>query len=108
MATVRITAAAKLDIQDIFDYIAEHDSESAAEHVLGQIEACINSLRALPARGKLSEELVALGVRDYREVHFKPYRIVYGVFGNAVDIFLVADRRRNMKALLQRRLLNLS
>ena len=40
-----------------------------------------------------------------REVHFKPYRIVYRVLGEDVYVYLVADGRREMQALLSRRLL---
>jgi len=46
-----------------------------------------------------------MGIRDFREVHFKPYRIIYRVYGRRVVVFLMADGRRDMRALLARRLL---
>lgn len=46
-----------------------------------------------------------MGIRDYREIFFKPYRIIYRVIDAIVYVFLVADGRRDMQALLQRRLL---
>jgi toxin ParE1/3/4 len=48
---------------------------------------------------------VALGIREYRETFFKPYRIVYHVEGARVFISLIADGRRDMQSLLARRLL---
>jgi toxin ParE1/3/4 len=48
---------------------------------------------------------VALGIREYRETFFKPYRIVYHVDGHLVFISLIADGRRDMQSLLARRLL---
>ena len=44
-------------------------------------------------------------IKEYREVHFKPYRIVYRVSDDAVRVLMIADGRRDMEALLQRRLL---
>ena len=50
-------------------------------------------------------QLLALGIRDYRETFFKPYRIVYTVEGKRVYVSLIADGRRDMQTLLARRLL---
>ena len=41
----------------------------------------------------------------YREVYFKPYRIIYHARGERVIINLIADGRRDMSVLLQRRLI---
>ncbi len=41
----------------------------------------------------------------YREVFFKPYRIIYHVREERVIINLIADGRRDMSVLIQRRLL---
>ena len=46
-----------------------------------------------------------LEVREYREIFFKPYRIIYRVMGDNVYVLVIADGRRDMQALLQRRLL---
>jgi toxin ParE1/3/4 len=46
-----------------------------------------------------------LGIREYREVFFKPYRLIYRIIGNKVYIMLIVDGRRDMQSLLQRRLL---
>jgi len=49
--------------------------------------------------------LLHLGIREYRQTIFKPYRMIYRIIGKTVYIYLIADGRRNMQALLERRLL---
>lgn len=44
-------------------------------------------------------------IKEYREVHFKPYRIVCRVSDDAGHVLMIADGRRDMEVLLQRRLL---
>jgi len=48
--------------------------------------------------------LAEVGIRDFRQCVFKPYRLIYRVMGRKVVIYLVADGRRNMQALPARRL----
>jgi len=73
--------------------------------VLTGIEKVFGSLSESPNRGASPKELLVLGIRDYREIFFKPYRVIYRVLGNVVHVFLIADGRRDMQTLLQRRLL---
>ena len=103
--TVLLTEDAAADLNDIFTYISEHGSASNAEYVLDEIEKKFVSLSELPERGVYPKELIALGIRDYREIFFKPYRIIYRIVEADVYVFLIADGRRDMQTLLQRRLL---
>lgn len=73
--------------------------------VLDRIEAAIAALARFPDRGAHPAELLALGMREYRETSFKPYRIIYRVEGRRVHVYLIADGRRDMQSLLARRLL---
>jgi toxin ParE1/3/4 len=102
---VRWTAAAAADLEEIIDWISQNDSPARAEYVLGRIESVVDALKRYPERGGYPPELLQVGTRDYRETFFKPYRIVYRVDGRHVFIYLVADGRRDMQALLSRRLL---
>jgi len=47
-----------------------------------------------------------IGIQEYREMFFKPYRIIYRVMDKNVYILLIVDGRRDMQSLLQRRLLD--
>lgn len=100
-----MTADAARDLEEIVDWILRHDGVGRAQHVLERIQAAVDALKRFPERGPHPAELVALGVREYRETFFKPYRIVYRVYGTRVFISLIADGRRDMRALLARRLI---
>lgn len=51
------------------------------------------------------KERVGLGIKEYRQTFFKPYRVIYRVTGNQVIVDLMADGRRDMQSVLARRLL---
>ena len=102
---VLLTADANGDLEELFDYISEHDSPSKADYVLDRIQKVVESLATFPKRGSYPMELLALGIREYRQMFFKPYRLIYRVIGRRVYIYLIADGRRDMQALLERRLL---
>jgi toxin ParE1/3/4 len=103
---VLLTNDAARDLDEIYNYIALHDSHQKADYVLDRFEQVFFNLSEFPERGVYPNELLALGIREYRETFFKPYRIVYRVMENIVYILLIADGRRDMQSLLQRRLLN--
>ena len=102
---VLLTSDAERDLEEIFDYIAEHHSPTAARHVLDRVEKSIVSLSTFPERGSFPKELLALGIRDYRQVFFKPYRVIYRTIETRIYIYLIVDGRRDMQTLLARRLL---
>ena len=102
---VTITARAKQDLRALVRWIAQHDSPGAAEHVLDKVLETCHTLALQPERGAYPAELAALGIRRYRQVFFKPYRVIYRVDGDQVAVLLIADGRRNLKTLLERRLL---
>lgn len=102
--TVRLTDDAARDLEEVFNYVSRRDAPSRAERVLDRIEEAFQALSAFPERGSYPRELLDLGIREYREVFFKPYRIIYRVMDDGVYVMVIADGRRDMRALLQRRL----
>ena len=103
---VLLTKDAAQDLNEIYDYIAVHDSPRKASYVLGQIEKTFSTLSEFPERGVYPKELLNLGIREYREILFKPYRIIYRVERRTIYVYLIADGRRDMQTLLSRRLLD--
>ena len=103
---VLLTNDAARDLGEIYDYIALHDSPAKADYVLDRIEEVFSSLSEFPERGVYPKELLAIGIREFREIFFKPYRIIYRVIDNIVYVLLIVDGRRDMQSLLERRLLN--
>ena len=102
---VQLTDDATRDLEEICDYIDRHDEPGRADYVLEQIEKAFSSLSEYPERGNYPMELLDIGIREYREIFFRPYRIIYRVMENNVYVLLIADGRRDMQTLLQRRLL---
>jgi len=102
---VKLTSEAEKDIEDIYDYIAKKDTPRNAEYVLENLELLILSLDESPERGHYPPELSIQGIKEYREVLFKPYRVIYEIIGYKVIIHLCVDSRRDMKSLLERRIL---
>jgi toxin ParE1/3/4 len=102
---VLLTAGAERDLEDIYNYIAESDSPTKADHVLNRLLEAADHLAAFPERGSRPKELQALGIREYRQTFFKPYRLIYRVIGKQVFVYVIADGRRDMQSLLERRLL---
>lgn len=102
---VLLTEGAEQDLESIYDYIAEFDSTTHANHVLDQLLKVVEKLAQFPERGNYPNELIALGIKEYRQATFKPYRVIYRVMGNQVLIYLIVDGRRDMQSLLARRLL---
>jgi toxin ParE1/3/4 len=103
---VFLTNDAARDLDEIYRYIALHDSRQKADYVLERFENMFFSLSEFPERGAYPNELLALGIREYRETFFRPYRIIYRVMDNIVYVLLIADGRPDMQSLLQWRLLN--
>jgi toxin ParE1/3/4 len=102
---VFLTNDAARDLDGLYDYITQHDAAQKADYVLEQIEKAFSRLSKSPERGAHPKELLALGILEYREIFFKPYRIIYRVMNKNVYVLLIADGRRDMQTLLQRRLL---
>lgn len=102
---VLLTNDAARDLEEIYRYVARHDAPGKADRLLDRIEKAFSGLSETPERGVFPRELAALGIREYREVFFKPYRIIYRVLDKRVYVLLIADGRRDMRELLQRRLL---
>ncbi|MCL4309209.1 MAG: type II toxin-antitoxin system RelE/ParE family toxin [Thermoleophilia bacterium] len=102
---VLLTNDAACDLDEIYDYIALYDEPQKADYVLEQIEKAFSRLSESPERGTYPKELLSMGIREYREVFFKPYRIIYRVMNKNVYVLLIVDGRRNLQLLLQRRLL---
>lgn len=102
---IRLGEGAERDLVDLHRYISLHESVQRAEYVLDRLEALCAELVELPERGHVPPELHQIGVTSYREVHFKPYRVIYEVTGRDVSVHCILDERRDMQSLLQWRLI---
>ena len=100
-----VIAAAKSALREIFHYVELNDTFERADKLIDGVERAIAALTEMPQRGHYPPELDRIGNRDFREIHFKPYRIIYSIRENEVIVHCVLDGRRDMQTLLQQCLL---
>ncbi len=102
---VRVTEGAEGDLAEIVAFLAEREGPIVAERVLESLLDAADHLAHFPERGTHPKELMKLGIRDFRQVILRPYRLIYRMAGNQVFLLLVADGRRDFQSLLERRIL---
>ena len=103
--TIEIVIDAENDLREIYRYAARNDSIGKADRLIDNIEKTIVTLETLPFRGNYPPELERIGVLEFREVFFKPYRIIYQVMKSIVYVHCIFDGRRDLPDLLQNRFL---
>lgn len=87
---VRFTAEARIRLRIIHAYIAQ-DSLQNADALIGRIIERAESLSDLPLRGRKVPEYDDDAVREVPE---EPYRIIYRVTENEIQIVTVMHNRR--------------
>ena len=102
---VIVLPEAKEDLIDIYIYIARHDSILNAETLHIKLEDKCASLKENLERGHEVPELKRVFVESFREIHFKPYRIIFQIVSETVYIHAVVDGRRELQWFLERRML---
>jgi toxin ParE1/3/4 len=102
---VLLTEDAERDLEEMYDYVAEFDSIERAPYVLDRLLETIERLTQSAERGTQPPELRSVGIKDYRQIFFKPYRVIYRLIGDEVIVYVIADGRRDLQTLLSRRLL---
>jgi plasmid stabilization system protein ParE len=91
------------DLAELLAFIAV-DSAPDAERVLQRIERRAAALESSPRRGRVVPELARFGVRTWRELVVRPYRMIYRIEGDTVIVLAVFDGRRDLEDLLLERL----
>ena len=102
---VHIILDAEEDLFEIYKYVYLNDSEDKADLLYSKLKEVCNSLENYAERGHVVGELSELGISDFQELHFKPYRIIYQLIDDTVYIHCILDGRRDMQRLLQERLI---
>ncbi|WP_334185861.1 type II toxin-antitoxin system RelE/ParE family toxin [Novosphingobium sp.] len=102
---VELTQGAEDDLEEIHGYIAKVRGAEDADALIDLFLATLETLETFPERGGVPKELEGLGLREFRQVLLRQYRLIYRVFGDRALILLIADGRRDMRELLERRLL---
>lgn len=96
---VRWTKNAISDLEAIASYIKK-DSPHNAQKIAKKLKEKAESLAHTPARGRIVPELLQMGLKNWRELIVKPYRIIYQIRGEKVFIFSIIDSRRDVEDIL--------
>ena len=102
---VYLTSDAEKDLGDLLLFIDMRDSPERADSVFERLKRSILDLVNFPHRGRIVPELKEMGVLEYREIFFKPYRIMYFTRERKVYIVAIFDGRRDLEEVLHRRFL---
>lgn len=102
---VNLSYSAEEDLFEIYQYVFLNDSAEKADRLYSKLyEKCI-ALQEYPNRGHIPSELSLLGIDDFLEITYKPYRIIYQVIEKVIFIHCILDGRRDLQKLLQERLI---
>lgn len=102
---VIIDPQAKQDLKEIFIYLAINDSIRSVNKLIDALEESLYKLEKFPERGHIPLELIPTGIKNYLEIHYKHYRIIYEIEYDSIYIHSVIDGRRNIQEILSNRLL---
>lgn len=101
--SVHVIRDAENDLWDIYRYVADNDSVEKADRLIDTLHQTMKTLEASPLRGHCPPELERIGVLEFREIFFKPYRIIYQITSPDVFIYCVLDGRRQLTDSFQER-----
>ena len=88
---VIIDPQAKLDLNEIFCYVAMNYNIQFANKILADFEETCFKPGKIPEQGLIPPELKSTGIKRYLEIHYKPYRIIYEIGKNLIYIHCVID-----------------
>lgn len=100
---VVITVSAARDLNEIIHYIAQ-ESQDAADRILKRLNEKARSLEFAPDRGRIVPELASIGIRSWRELIVRPWRIIYRSRERKVEVWAILDGRRDLEDILLERL----
>ncbi len=94
---VFISSEAETDLLAISSYIEDKDSRGSADRIFNGFIKTSLGLEEFPERSHCPRELERIHVREYSEIHLKPFRIIYRITGHNVFIHAILDGRRNLQ-----------
>jgi len=102
--TVNVNKTAKNDLREIVKYVSKNNPMNAI-NILKRIENRINSLTHFPEKGAYVPELLQNNIKDYRQLIESPWRIIYKIDNDIVNVLLIIDSRRNTQDILMEKLI---
>ena len=101
---IRWLEPASLDLIEIVEFVRS-DRPEAASRLGREILRAAARIARQPLSGRVIPELQEQGISDYRQTLVSPYRVIYAVRDQTIDIVAVIDSRRDLDAALFQRFL---
>jgi plasmid stabilization system protein ParE len=102
--TVNMTQNAENDLNEIMLFISQNSPQTALK-IMEEIQARINMLDHSPNRGSYVPELLARNIKEYRQITEHPWKTIYKVNDEVVNVLAIIDSRRNLQDILIRKLI---
>jgi len=99
---VEITQSAVNDLKEIISFISKNNPKTALL-ILDKIQKKIKTLDHFPYRGSYVPELLSKNIKDYRQLTEEPWKIIYRVDNDIVNVLVIVDSRRNLQDILIRK-----
>ena len=108
--TIFFLQSAEDDLLELRSYLIKEFNQKAWFSSYQKIKKAIETLTLFPLRGAIVEELVSLGLNEYRQILVDMNRIIYEIKIISADIqyiyiHLICDVRKDLSSLLKKRLL---
>ncbi len=104
MKTVILTSA-KTDLIQLRRYILKNFSKDVWRITYGKLKESIRNLAHFPHLGAIPQELDDIHIHQYRQLICGMNRIIYELRQNTLYVHMIVDARRDLNALLLRRLI---
>jgi toxin ParE1/3/4 len=94
--------------EDDFSWIVLSNPKTgtqAALNLMEKIQAKINTLDHFPLKGVYVPELLARNIKDYRQMTEPPWRIIFKVDDDTVNVLAIIESGRNVLDALLKKLL---
>lgn len=101
---VVVLRGAEADLRELRRYVEHRFGSKAWMQSLKALRAAMGRIATHPEAGRVPDELVPLGLPQYRQVMAGANRVIYERRGERAYVHLVCDARRDLKAVLMRRL----
>jgi toxin ParE1/3/4 len=103
-----ILEGAQEDAKDLRRYILRSFGAETWKQSSAQLAVTFENIRQFPQSGSVPAELAEFGGLNFREALSGQNRVIYEVRANAIYIHIVTDSRRDLRTVLQKRLLRTS
>lgn len=102
---VVVLRGAEADLRELRRYVGHRFGRKAWAQTLRSLRHAFGRIAAHPGSGRVPDELVPLGLSQYRQVLAAANRVIYERRAKLAHVHVVCDARRDLKTVLMRRLI---